>query len=76
MDINYYDWIGKKVVKKSGRPFKSKDKENTVVDIIVHPVLYKKENREELAFIFAEDNSYVNCKMCELSKNQNTTYLR
>lgn len=52
-----------KVKKKSGKPFKSGNKVNTVKDIVNHPIL-----RGEKAYTFYEDDSYVNVVMCELIK--------
>jgi len=52
---------GKKVVKISGKPFKSGLKENTVKDIISHPKLEGK-----LAYLFYEDDSFVSVEMCKL----------
>lgn len=52
-------WIGKKVRKKSGRPFKSGRKRNTVASVI-DPILHKP------AFTFVEDDSFVAKKSCML----------
>ncbi|AGT13499.1 hypothetical protein BigBertha_226 [Bacillus phage BigBertha] len=49
-----------KVKKKSGKPFKSGNKVNTVIGIIHHP-----EVKGEKAYIFKEDASYVSVAMCE-----------
>jgi hypothetical protein len=49
-----------KVVKKSGKPFKSQKKIATVKGIINHPIL------NVPAFIFYEDDSYVECSICEV----------
>lgn len=54
---------GKKVVKKSGKPFKSGEKVVTVKGVIPHPQLEGK-----WAFTFEDDASYVrttNCKLAE-----------
>jgi len=53
--------IGKKVIKLSGKPFKSSFKMNTIRGIIDHPVLIS-----EQAYIFHEDDSYVSIKMCKI----------
>jgi hypothetical protein len=60
---DYFLLIGKKVTKtamKKGtpKPFKSGLKVNTVKGIINHPQL------NIPAFIFEEDNSYVECRRC------------
>lgn len=59
--------IGKKVVKCSvekrisnGKKFKSGLIENTVKDVITHPVL------KVDAYTFEEDDSYVECRRCKL----------
>lgn len=48
-------WVGKQVSKVSGKPFKSKEKVNTVSGITIHPVTGLH------AFIFNEDDSAVEC---------------
>lgn len=53
------DMIGKKVEKKSGKPFKSGLKVNTVKDIIIHPILLTED-----AYTFVEDNSFVSVAQC------------
>lgn len=60
--------IGKKVKKKSinnddsyqPKPFKSGLKVNTVKGIIEHPILFIP------AYIFEEDESYVECRRCKV----------
>lgn len=60
--------IGKKVKKKSinnddlyqSKPFKSGKKINTVKGIIMHPILFIP------AYIFEEDESYVECRRCKV----------
>lgn len=54
------EWIGKKVFKTSGKPFKSKLKVNTVKGLTDHPIL------KIPAFTFVEDDSIVECRQCEL----------
>lgn len=51
-----------KVKKKSGKPFKSGLKVNTVVNTIVN----KKDPKRRVAYIFKEDNSIVNCDLCNI----------
>ena len=57
--------IGNKVYKTSSsktaqpKPFKSKNKVNTIKDVICHPILCG-----ELAYTFEEDDSYVSCRHC------------
>lgn len=55
----YQQFIGRQVVKKSRRPFKSGNKVNTVKGIEQHPYLPGK-----LAFTFVEDTSFVSCEIC------------
>ena len=55
---DYSRYIGKKVCKESGKPFKSGLKENTVKEIIEHPTL------KIPAFTFVEDESFVECRQC------------
>jgi len=52
---------GKKVIKISGKPFKSGLKVNTIKDIITHP---KREGKE--AYLFYEDDSFVSVEMCKI----------
>ena len=47
-----------KVKKKSGKPFKSGLKINTVKDVVKHPILGTE------AFSFEEDDSIVEIKIC------------
>ncbi len=51
-----------KIVHKSGsdKPFKSGFKVNTVKGIITHPIL------DIPAYTFEEDDSYVECRRCEV----------
>lgn len=49
-----------KVIKhKSGKPFKSGLKINTVKGVINHPIL------NIPAYVFEEDDSYVECRRCK-----------
>lgn len=50
-----------KVKKRSGKPFKSKSKVNTVKDTIIHPIL-----KNEKAYTFHEDDSFVSVVQCEV----------
>ena len=69
-DFNYCKtYIGKQVIKPSGKPFKSGQKINTVKDVILHPVLHTP------AFTFVEDNSYVSCTQCTEHKFEQTSEL-
>lgn len=62
--MKYEDMIGKKVEKNlSGKPFKSGSKINTVKGVVKHPVLGIP------AFTFEEDDSYVECRRCQVVKN-------
>lgn len=47
-----------RVAKESGKPFKSGLKINTVKGVIEHPKLGIP------AFVFVEDQSYVECRQC------------
>ena len=55
---NYGENIGRKVIKTSKKPFKSRLIYNTVKDIINHPIL------NIPAYTFVEDESYVECRRC------------
>lgn len=63
--------IGKKVQKcainhkgyHKIKPFKSGQKINTVKDVIEHPILHIP------AYTFIEDDSYVECRRCEVIDN-------
>lgn len=52
--------IGRKVVKSSGRPFKSGSKDATISGYTFH------ERTKKLSFTFLEDDSYVECFRCSL----------
>lgn len=52
--------LGFKVKKKSGKPFKSGLRENTVKDIIKSPYV-----RGKLVYLFVEDDSMVEVDACE-----------
>jgi hypothetical protein len=54
-----------KVIKKSHKPFKSGLQIATVRGTIKHPELALKGKDEE-AYLFYEDDSYVAVKMCEV----------
>jgi len=51
-------YIGKKVKKESGKPFKSKLLINTVKEVTINP------NTNNKAFTFIEDDSIVDCHQC------------
>lgn len=51
--------------KYSSKPFKSGLKENTVKDVIEHPILGTP------AFVFEEDGSCVECGRCRLVEEKN-----
>jgi hypothetical protein len=59
------DMVGRKVFKKSMKPFKSMLRVNTVKGIIPHPMCPGK-----LAYIFEEDDSYVSCESCSEYKSK------
>lgn len=55
--------IGTKVYKKSGKPFLSMHKVNTIKNIVEHPI--KKVNGIPVkAYTFVEDDSIVECSIC------------
>lgn len=53
--------LNKKVIKKSGNPFKSQFKVNTIKGIIDHPIL-----KGKIAYTFYEDDSFVSVEICEV----------
>lgn len=53
----WQSWIGCQVVKKSGKPFASGSKTNTVKALVTHHIT------KELSFSFEEDSSIVECKV-------------
>lgn len=55
---SFLDWL--EYTPREPKPFKSGLKENTVKGIIAHPIL------NIPAFIFEEDDSYVECRRCKL----------
>ena len=59
--------IGKQVVKKSGKPFKSGNKINTVTDVIEVDVPYNHNTTtiKRAAYKFVEDDSWVTAGMCK-----------
>lgn len=62
-DIEFYeDFLGQKIEKKSGRPFKSTLKNNTAKALCCN--LFTKR----LCFLFEEDESFVECFRCRLIK--------
>ena len=55
--------IGTKVYKKSGKPFLSGQKVNTISGVVGHP--YKKLTGMPVkAYTFEEDDSIVECSIC------------
>ena len=67
---NYQGWIGRKVFKKSGRPFKSGLKQNTVFGIGIHAEISQIKHYPVFGFIFVEDTSCVACHICELVEDE------
>ena len=59
----YENMLSKKVVKISGRPFKSGDRTATTVDMVKNP------HSERWAFTFEEDDSFVDCGRCKLKED-------
>jgi len=60
------DVIGKKVTKKSNKPFKSGEKVNTVRGFCVHPKLHT------LCLTFEEDDTYVEANRCRFFSDTST----
>jgi len=56
--------VGTKVIKLSGKPFKSGEKTATVKGVVDHPQL-----PGELAYTFDEDDSYVRASYCAAVQN-------
>lgn len=62
-DIDFYEkFLGQKVEKKSGRPFKSALKINTATALCCDLIV------KRLCFVFEEDESYVECFRCRVVK--------
>ncbi len=55
---SYEHWIGRRVRKNSGKPFRSGKKIETVTAIIEHP-----QRRGKPAFVLG-DGAYVSCEQC------------
>lgn len=53
-------YVGKRVVKKSNRPFQSGDKVNTVAGVTTNP------HTGKVAFSFKEDESVVDAFICRV----------
>lgn len=56
----YQDHIGKQVYKPSGKPFKSRNKINTVTGLMNHPVTGR------ACYTFEEDDSHVEIIKCKV----------
>lgn len=62
-DIGFYEnFLGQRVKKKSGRPFKSSLKINTATALCCDLIV------KRLCFVFEEDDSYVECFRCTLTE--------
>ena len=59
--------IGRKVIKLSGKPFKSRLKTNTIKGTVTNP------NTNKLAYEFFEDNSCVDTEKCQIVEVENET---
>ena len=64
-EIDYKLWIGRVVWKKTRKPFKSSLQKATVKGVTVNP----QSPKNKLAFIFIEDDSIVDCEVCELANS-------
>lgn len=62
MEIDYKSWVGKVVWKKTRKPFKSRLQKATVTEVMINP----QSPKQKLAFTFKEDDSIVDCDVCEL----------
>lgn len=60
-DVNYNTWLGQRVLKRSGKPFKSTLKINTAAATTSNP------HTGRLAFLFEEDESVVDAHICKLA---------
>ena len=65
-DINMLSehWIGKKVSKVSGKPFKSGEHTATIKGVLRQNTLSKEPSQDKPAFTFEEDESIVECLKC------------
>lgn len=61
--MNNNNFIGKKVEKISGKPFKSGNKINTVKGIGINP------NTGKECFLFNEDESLVDIRICKIKED-------
>ena len=66
---NEQSYVGKKVKKESGKPFKSTFLINTVKDVVINP------NTNNKAFSFIEDESLVDCHQCISAINEHKFYV-
>lgn len=57
-------YIGKRVVKKSNRPFQSGNKVNTVAGVTTNP------HTDKVAFSFEEDPSVVDAFICRVVSDE------
>ncbi len=63
--------VGTKVVKTSGKPFKSGLKYATVKDVVDHPYkIHPETNKGVQSYTFVEDDSIVECAACEKMEEQ------
>lgn len=60
------DYIGRQVEKVSGKPFKSKQKVNTVAQVLHTNQLSKDPHPSRPAFKFEEDEGVVECQMVKI----------
>jgi hypothetical protein len=58
--LTWPSWIGKKICKRTRKPFKSGDQVATVKGMSMH------EKTGQQTFTFIEDDSYVECHRCML----------
>lgn len=61
LDLLSEHWIGQKVDKVSGKPFKGKGHVNTIKSVLASNPRSKDQSNDKPAFTFEEDDSVVEC---------------
>lgn len=57
-------WLGKKINKKSKKPFKSSKREGVAKEIVINP------HSDKFAFFMEDDKSIVDCHQCKLVEDK------
>ena len=57
---NWDNYVGKQIVKRSGKPFKSGNKVGVVENMSINP------NTGRKAFLMRDDQTLVDCHQCQL----------